>query len=289
MLVASTSLALAAMIATSGTATAAVVLPYTDANATSGITLCDAQGRAITGGRNDAPLAASVVGGTAAEPMYAGSGRSASLAAYQPRQGVDPGQWSGMGMTGLSRYTNIQHPMAEILPRDYRLKDFVEAYTPKWDGLVQLRIYLRAANRPTKNDSYAATTLKVSGSSWQQVGASAGAVCTAGTAESVLRILGLPTAAPTARPAGSGSTAPPGASSSSRPGSGASKSTPSGVPNTSDPSAAQASSALAVNPAGASTTNGDGFIWVLSVALLAAAGMLWWFWNRRRQARLNGS
>jgi lysozyme family protein len=45
-----------------------------------------------------------------------------------------------------------------------------------------------------------------------------------------------------------------------------------------------------VKPAGASTANGVGpLMWVLSVALLAVTAILWWFWNRRRQARLDGS
>jgi len=286
LLVASTSLVLAAMIATSGTATAAVVLPYTDANATSGITLCDSHGQPVTSGRNDAPLAASVVGGTAAVAMYAGTGRSAMLDAYQPRRGVDPGQWSGMGMTALSRYTNIQHPMVEILPRDYRVKDFVEAFTPQWDGLVQLRIYLRAPNRSTKNDTYAATTLKVGGSSWQQVGASAGAVCTSGTSESVVRSLGLPTAAPTARPSDSASPGLAGASSAGRPGTSNATSDPSAVPSAPGRSGAlPGGTAAKASLSSQSNDTGPGLLtWVSLIAILAATAAMWWFWSRRRRA-----
>jgi membrane protein implicated in regulation of membrane protease activity len=284
-LVASTSLALAAMIAASGTATAAVVVPYTDANATGGITLCGGQGHAVTSGRIDASLAATAVGGSAAVAPYNANFRSAILVAYQPRKGIDPGNWSGQSMTGLSQYTNPKNPMVEILPRDYTLQGFLTAYSAQWDGLLQLRIYLKAPNQSTKNDTYAATTLKVTGSTWQQVGAAAGDVCKTGTARSIARILGLPTAAPSTRPSGSGSTAPPGASSSSRPGASASSSTPSAVSGSADPSAAQASGALAkAKLAGASTANGGGpLTWVVSVASLVVAAMLMWFWYRRRQ------
>jgi hypothetical protein len=290
-LVATTSLALAAMITASGTATAAVVLPYTDANATGGITLCDAHGKAITSGPVGSSLAATVVGGSAAVAPFNGDHRSAILTAYQPRKGIDPGNWSGQSMTGLSQYTNPKNPMAEILPRDYTLQGFLTAYPAQWDGLVQLRIYLKAPNQGTKNDTYAATTLKVTGSAWQQVGAAAGDVCKTGTATSIARILGLPIAAPTSRPAGSGSTAPPGASSSSRPGAGGSTSAPSAAASNADPSAAQASGALAkAKLAGASTANGGGLLtWVLLAALLAVAAALVWLWSRRRNGLRDSS
>jgi len=289
-LVASTSLVLAAMIATSGTATAAVVLPYTDANATGGITLCDAHGQAITGGPVAGSLAATAVGGSAAVAPFNGNHRSAILTAYQPRKGIDPGNWSGELMTGTSQYTNPKNPMVEILPRDLTLEGFLVAYPVKWDGLVQLRVYLKAPNQGAKQDTYAATTLKVTGSTWQQVGAAAGDVCKSGTAVSIARILGLPTAAPTTtRPSGPGSTGPGAASSPSRPGASASTSTTSGVPGSADPSGAQASAALAKLPEASAANSGGPFIWVLSVALVAAAATLWWFWNRRRHARLNGS
>jgi hypothetical protein len=281
-LVASTSLVLAAMIATSGTATAAVVLPYTDANATGGITLCDAQGKGVTSGRIDAALAATAVGGTPAGAPFNGDHRSAILTAYQPRKAIDPGNWSGQSMTGMSQYTNPKNPMVEILPRDYTLKGFLTGYPAQWDGLVQLRVFLKAPNQGTKNDTYAATTLKVTGSTWQQVGAAAGDVCKTGTAVSIARILGLSTAAPSIKPPGSGSTGSAVAPSSSRPG--ASTSTPSAVGTSADPSVAQASGALSKEKlAGASAASSTGpLTWVLLVALLAVATGLVWLWNRRR-------
>jgi len=288
-LVASTSLVLAAMIATSGTATAAVVLPYTDTNATGGITLCDAHGQTIMRGPVGGSLAAAVVGGSAAVAPFNGDHRSAILTAYQPRKGIDPGNWSGQLLTGASLYTNPKNPMVEILPRDTSLEGFITAYPARWDGLVQLRVYLKAPNQGAKQDTYAATTLKVTGSTWQQVGAVAGDVCKTGTAKSIARILGLPTAAPSVEPSSSRSPGRAAASSSSRPGAKPSTSTPSVHPGRAASSAAQVDSAKA-NLAGASTANTSGpLAWLLSVGVLATSVMLWWFWNRRRQARLDRS
>ena len=171
--------------------------PFTDGQATGGLTLCNTQNKVITSGRTDRPIAVTVVGGSAAVAPYDANGRTAGLFAYQPRRGVDPGDWSGMGMTALSRYTDPKHPMVEILPRDFTLANFVVAYPAHWDGLVQLRVFLRAPNQPTASYTYAATTVKVTDSTWRQLGPQAGAPCNVGRAQSVIRLLGLPTVAPT--------------------------------------------------------------------------------------------
>lgn len=278
---ASTTLVLAGVIAASGTAVAADV-PYTDANATGGITLCDAQGKVTTSGRIDVPLAATVVGGGAAPAPYDGDGRAAGLAAYQPRKRVDPGLWSGQGLTALSRYTNPKHPMVEILPRDYTIRDFISAYPAQWDGLVQLRIHLRVPNQPTKNDTYSATTLKVSGRTWQQVGTSAGAVCTTGRAQSVVRLLGLPIVAPDkasgARASGARATptisAPtPVASSSGNSSSGNSQSGPATPSIGAADALAKRGSPSSVTSAAAGDDTSP-LIWVVPVAVLLVAVLL---------------
>ena len=305
---ATSSLALAAVIATSGTAMAADV-PYTDVNATGGITLCDAQGRVRTSGRVDVPLATTVVGATPAAAPYDGDGRTAGLFAYQPRQGVEPGEWSGQGMSGLSRYSNPRHPMAEILPRAYKVSDFVQSYPAQWDGLLQLRIYLRAPDQTTKDDTYDATSLKVTGNTWQQVGTSAGGVCGSGRAQSVARLLGLPTTEPSAPKTGpqagpqtgpqsglpsglpSGSASSPltrsaGASPLTRPTAGARASTSSVIPSSPVPSSSLTeSNAANAAAARASTEDSGGLLSeVLPIAMLIAAVLLLWLWGRRWQA-----
>ena len=309
---ATSSLALAAVIATSGTAMAADV-PYTDVNATGGITLCDAQGRVRTSGRVDVPLATTVVGATPAAAPYDGDGRTAGLFAYQPRQGVEPGEWSGQGMSGLSRYSNPRHPMAEILPRAYKVSDFVQSYPAQWDGLLQLRIYLRAPDQTTKDDTYDATSLKVTGNTWQQVGTSAGGVCGSGRAQSVARLLGLPATEPSAPKTGpqtgpqagpqtgpqsglpsglpSGSASSPltrsaGASPLTRPTAGARASTSSVIPSSPVPSSSLTeSNAANAAAASASTEDSGGLLSkVLPIAMLIAAVLLLWLWGRRWQA-----
>lgn len=193
---AATTLSVAAIICTAGGAHAADV-PYDDTAAKGGITLCDARGTAISSGAVEVSVAAKAVGGSGAPAPYDGPTRSAGLFAYQPREGVLPGQWSGQGLTALSRYTDKAHPAVEILPRDYTLSGFMRAYPLMWDNLVQLRIYLRVAGAPTNTSTYSATTLRVTGNRWRQVGPTAGASCGSSEATSVLRLLGLPTASPT--------------------------------------------------------------------------------------------
>lgn len=190
-LAASTTLAVAATIAFPAGAHASGV-PWTDPAATGGISLCSARGVPVTSGSIDLPIAATAVGASHAPAPYDGPSRSASLVASQPRQGIAPGEWSGMGMTALSRYSNPAHPTVEILPADYTLRGVTQAYPPAWDGILQLRIYLRAVNTPTFVTSYSATAVRIRGDSWQQVGEAAGDVCRAGRATSVVKLLGLP-------------------------------------------------------------------------------------------------
>ena len=282
---AATTLTFAALIALASPAMAADP-PYNDPAATGGITLCDAKGGIKTSGSLADPLAAIVVGESPATAPYDGEGRVAGLFAYQPRQGVEPGEWSGQGMTALSRYTNAEHPMAEILPADYTVGDFVQAFAPQWDGMIQLRIYLRVPNQPVGSTSYSATSLQVSGDTWQQVGASAGGICKAGKATSVARLLGLsterPTAAPTSGPRPATST--PSAAATAR--SGASATTPgtvSAAGSASSPGVTSGVRAVADGPVAAAKDDDRGLVaWVLPVGLLFALALAAWLWGRRR-------
>jgi hypothetical protein len=244
--------------------------PYKDPNTAGGITLCSAQGKPITAGVTVGPIAATVVGGGAATPPYNGVGRSAALFAYQPRRGVDPGDWSGMGMTALSRYSNPLHPMVEILPRDFTLGNVVAAYPPLWDGFVQLRLYLRVPNQPEATYTYSATTLRVTGNTWRQLGPQAGAACNVGTAESVIRVLGLPTAAPTGKTSGAKGTRPGSAHPSLAAASSAKASRSGAAALASHPAQALVSGS---SPANGGSTNP--LIWAVSIAgFLAVAELL---------------
>lgn len=282
---AATTLTFAAMIALASPAMAADP-PYTDPAATGGITLCDAKGGIKTSGSLTDPLAATVVGASPATAPYDGEGRAAGLFAYQPRKGVEPGEWSGQGLTALSRYTNAEHPMAEILPADYTVGDFVQAFAPQWDGMIQLRMYLRVPNQPVGSTSYSATSLKVSGDSWQQVGASAGGICKAGKATSVARLLGLstdrPTAAPTSGPSPA-TPAPPATAAALAGASPTTSGTPSVAGGASSTGVTPGASAVAEGPVAAATDEDGGLVvWVLPVGLLFALALVAWLWGRRR-------
>ena len=173
--------------------------PYVDPGAVGRITLCDAANRPVTTGSVSArPFVALAVGEAPAAPGYGGPGRVANLLAFQPREGIFPGEWSGLGMTANTRYSNAAHPMARTVPTDYSLSDYLQAYPTRWRGMVQLRIYLRAPNQPTYRLTYNALDLRVVGNTWTVVAAPGAASCTAGKAVSVATILGVGgTAAPT--------------------------------------------------------------------------------------------
>lgn len=159
-----------AVIAAAGPAAADLTtIPYTDHGSSGQITLCDAAGNALThGSTTTTPFVTSAHTTFAAPKPYDGPGHSATLLAYQPRQGVDPGNWSGMALSAASIYSDVRHPTAALTSADDGLDQMIQSYPPVWDGLLQLRVYLGAANQPGDNVQYASETLQVSvdGSSW---------------------------------------------------------------------------------------------------------------------------
>ncbi len=115
--------------------------PWSDAASTGLITLCDQTGQPVKSGSLTAkPLIWRAVGATAASDAYAAQGSSATLYAYQPRQGVAPAQWSGQMLTAPSQYSNAAHPIAAATAKDIDLKDFLTAYPAGWKGTVQLQV-----------------------------------------------------------------------------------------------------------------------------------------------------
>ena len=292
----STTLAVAAVVAFPGLAHAQDA-PYTDPGVQGGITLCDSHGRVVTSGAMNAQIATTAVGGARGQAPYDGAGRSAILLAIQPRQGVTPGEWNGKLLTALSRYDDPAHPTVEILPRDSTLRGFVDAYPADWNGLVQLRIYLRAPQTPTNTSSYSATTVQVSGDRWQQLGPDAGNVC-ASRAVSVIRLLNLPTAVPTPKPtqeptstASAATASPPPTPSSpptSPPTSGAGA-TPRPIATAQPPESSStpvATAAPGVAAVGRTQSTGSTTVRSLAaVALLLAVGAAVWLSGRNRRHR----
>jgi hypothetical protein len=158
------------VLETSGCSSSSFKVPYSDPGAIGFIGLCDRAGHPIHGGStSDAPFAWLAVSSVAAPAPYNGDGRTATLLAFQPRQGVDPGQWSGSLLTASSRYTNPKHPMAQLTSGDLPLSDYLTTYPLRWDGLIQLRLYFGAPGRETSTRQYAATDIRVKGKRWTVV------------------------------------------------------------------------------------------------------------------------
>ncbi len=164
----------------SGTST----VPYVDARSSGTLTLCGADGKPVTSGStNDKPFVTRVVGATAATGEVAGAGRTATLYAFQPRNGAESEEWSGQLLTAGSTYTNTAHPMAQATSKDIALKDFLIAYPPRWNGFIQLRLYL-ASPAVGVAAKYDTADIQIDGSSWKVVGKSGAASCTDGDATS---------------------------------------------------------------------------------------------------------
>ncbi len=196
MLVAGLSLA-----ATPNALAGQTAVPYIDVRATGTITLCDQVGNRITTGQiTDVPFAWKIIGSTAPVYPYSESGRTATLFAYQPRQGVDPPQWSGAQLTGSSRYTSVKAPTAVATPRDPALTQFTLAYPPKWDGLVQLRLVLGGPGLPIQSLQYDTADLRVSGNTWTMLRGGS-LPCSSGAAKSDedLLLAAVATPAPSSR------------------------------------------------------------------------------------------
>ena len=194
--VALTALALPGSVSAGGT------VPYDDPAVTGSIALCDVNGNNVLSGKlTDTPFVWKAVGTSAAPSPYDQPGRTAFLAAYQPRKNVAPGDWSGYGLAPASRYTNPAHPMSQATPNSSPLTDFTTRYVPQWDGLVQLRMLLGGSNRVPLPRSYDATDIRVTGDTWQVVRGGTGPCGKqAGSATNVAVLLKLPGSAGTPKP-----------------------------------------------------------------------------------------
>ena len=218
----------AGLVATGGgVARASEPLPYTDGRAVGYVGLCDRDGNTVTGGHiHDKPFVWRAVTSVPAPAPYDVPGATATLLGFQPRENVDPGQWSGELLTASARFSNTKYPMAQATDRDFTLADYLGDYPATWDGMVQLRVYLGAPEQPPQSTSYSATDIKVTGDTWQVVRGGAVA-CTKGDAVS------LETLIPASNPAGlaKGSASPSPAASDRPAASAAASAVPSAAPD----------------------------------------------------------
>ena len=258
-----------------GSSGPATTAPYTDQNAVGTIGLCNQAGQQVTSGSTTAaPFAWLAVSTTPAPAPYDNDSRTAILNAYQPQNGLPPGEWSGAELTASSRYTNPQVPMAAATSGDDSLADFMDNYHPRWDGFLQLRMYLGTADQPQYSLHYPALNIQVVGDTWYAVGG--GTVnCTAGTAESIESIV-LPSAT-TTTPAST----PVHRSSSSS--------------GSSSPGAASHPSSAGATPTGsgaatpvAATQTGSSLGWLAIVLLVILVVAAAWFLVRRLRPGARG-
>ena len=250
-------------------------LPFKDPAAQGTLGLCDRSGHNITSGKiTDVPFVWRVVSSKPAPKGYTGTFAKATLFVYQPREKVDPGQWSGKQMTGSSTFTRSVHPAAQATNLDPSLIEFT-SIAPLWNGLVQLRVIYSNVNTTPHTRPYPATVIQVTGNSWHVV--SGGNVsCSTGAAISMEQQLLDPSAFPSASPTllnPAGGT--PSSLVTQDPVSGGATPDPGSLPGTGGSQvAAQASrSVLGVNPVSVA-----GLLALLAVA----AGIVWLL--ARRQA-----
>ena len=177
-------------------------LPYKDPAAQGAIGLCDKNGNNITHGSiYDKPFVWRAVGDAAAPLSVRGSGRNATLYAYQPRKGIDPGNWSGEQLTATSAYSDPNVPIAQATARDIALSDYLNDYPPQWDRLIELRVYYGAADGEAITDPYPVADIHVEGTNWTLV-SGAKVDCKTGSA------ISLEDALPSSNPAGRGPAQP---------------------------------------------------------------------------------
>src|SRR5205085_2163330 len=69
-----------------------------------------------------------------------------------------------------TQYEKPAHPTARATPADDSLADFLDTYPVKWDGFVQLRLYLSAPGEPPYTQRYAAADVHVAHGAWELVG-----------------------------------------------------------------------------------------------------------------------
>lgn|GEM_PF-647814 len=287
-----------AMAAPAGSALASSGLPYTDSNAQGSIGLCDKNGNNITHGSvYDKPFAWKAVSAEPAPPSLRGSGRSATLYAYQPRKGVDPSYWSGEQLTATSAYSDPAIPIAQATDRDIALSDDLNDFPPQWNKLVQLRMYFSALSAGVQSTTYPVGDIRVDGTTWTLVDG-AKVDCKTGSA------ISMEAALPSSNPAGLkppqllstsaakavGAAVPKGSAVSTK--SSASSEPPSSAGPAAGTTSAAAAAGLSRPSAVALAANGtpsnresgknhSGLV-VVAVVVVVLAGFATWYWRRSR-------
>ena len=146
-------------------------VPYDDAQSAGLLTLCSADGKAVTEGTvKDRPFADIALGATALPSDLDPTGAVATLYAYQPREGVATDEFSGNAITAANALAEPTRPAALVTGDAWSIGDFVTAFPATYDGYVQLRLYLGTPQAGTLSDQpYDTADLKVDGDRWKLV------------------------------------------------------------------------------------------------------------------------
>jgi hypothetical protein len=146
-------------------------VPYDDPQAAGLLTLCSADGKAVTGGKVGVhPFVGAVLGRTGVPSGVDPKGAVATLFAYQPRIGVEVSEFSGTPITAAGALTDPARPAVAVTKDAWSVGDFVTAFPATDDGYVQLRLYLGTADAGTLTENpYDTADLRVDGDSWALV------------------------------------------------------------------------------------------------------------------------
>jgi hypothetical protein len=176
-----------------------VQIPFTDRNVNGSLTFCDKNNKEVkTGKITDIPFVLKYVSSSPAPKGYYGPLGKANVLVLQPREGVDPGLWNGVQMTGSAHYSNPNHPSSVATYADRPLIDFT-GVAPLWQGLAQVRMYFSNVNTQPYRAKYPAAIIKVDGSTWTLV-QGGGGDCSSSTAVSNETSLLGPSHVPSASP-----------------------------------------------------------------------------------------
>lgn len=153
------------------TSQGSTAVPYDDPQAAGAITLCSADGTPVTGGSvEDTPFADLAVGETGLPADLDPTGAVVTLFGYQPRQGVEPAEFSGIALTATGDVADPEQPAVGVTDDVYSISDFVTAFPADDDGFVQLRLYLGTPDAGTLTESpYDTADLRVDGDRWELV------------------------------------------------------------------------------------------------------------------------
>jgi len=147
------------------------VVPYNDPQSSGLLTLCDESGNQVTKGSvDDTPFAPIVLGSTPVDDKVAKDAVvNATLYGYQPRESVDPLEYSGSPIGGPVPFVNHDRPATRVVEDAWSISNFVEVFPAKYDGYVQLRLITSTTGIGAFTDTYDTADIKVDGDSWHVV------------------------------------------------------------------------------------------------------------------------